>query len=54
MHRKLRDEPVFVFELDLQIITLKKRRGAVYDVRQLACRETMVDIVGHPCLQAEK
>jgi hypothetical protein len=54
LHRELRNEPVLVFEFDLEIFALKERSRAVYDVRQFSSRETVVRVVGHPGLQAEK
>jgi hypothetical protein len=50
----LRNEPIFVFEFDLEVIALKEGSGPVDDIRQFSSRETVVRVVGHPGLQAEK
>jgi hypothetical protein len=54
LHRELRNEPVFVFQFHIKVAPLKERIGAVDDIRQFSSRETVVRVVGHPGLQAEK
>jgi hypothetical protein len=54
LHRELRNEPVLVFEFHIKVVPLKERSGPVNDIRKFPSRKTMVRVVGHPGLQAEK
>jgi hypothetical protein len=54
MNRELRNEPILVFQLHIEVITLEKRSSPVDDVRQFYSREAVVDVISNPCLKAEK
>jgi hypothetical protein len=54
MNRELRDQPIFVFQLHVEVIALEKRSSPVDDICQFARREAVVDVISNPCLKAEK
>jgi hypothetical protein len=54
MNRELRNEPILIFQLHIEVITLEKRSSPVDDVSQFYSREAVVDVISNPCLKAEK
>jgi hypothetical protein len=54
MNRELRDQPIFVFQLHVEVIALEKRSSPVDDICQFARWEAVVDVISNPCLKAEK
>jgi len=54
MNRELRDQPILVFQLHVEVIALEKRSSPVDDISQFARWEAVVDVISNPCLKAEK
>jgi hypothetical protein len=54
MNGKLGNEPVLVFQLHIEVITLEKRICPVDDIGQFSSLETVVCVIGNPCLKTEK
>ena len=52
LHGKLRDHAIFVFDLDRQAGQAERLQSALDDGREFACRQPVVRVVSHPCLEA--